>query len=126
MTKGQALAEFLVVFSAFLFLLLAYSSVFSEYTIAFFSSNNYLKLFSLSYRISSAINSVFIAGDGTAYSFSLDVQNIALTTDKNILTLTLSNKSTTSSTLITENVSIAQNIDSDFLIVNNGGIIEVS
>src|SRR3989338_1620981 len=124
--RGQVLAEFLVVFSAFLVLLLIYSIIFSEYLSSYFSSNNNLKLFSTAYKFSSAINSVFISGPGTSYNFSIDLTDMNMSVDDNILNVWIENRSALSTTLLTERVNILLNNSSDISIVNNGGMIEVS
>lgn len=124
--KAQVMLEFLVVFSLFLFLLLIYSIAFSGYFTNYYISNKNLNLFSKVYTISSAINSVFLAGNGSTSNVSLDLTDINITISNSIITLRTENLSSASSTLITNNVNILSFNQSGMKISNVGDRIEIS
>ncbi|MFH2105903.1 MAG: hypothetical protein ABII22_01470 [Candidatus Micrarchaeota archaeon] len=124
--KGQVLTEFLIIFLVFLWLILIYLYVFSDYFSSYHYSDTNLRIFSSSHQLASAINSVFIAGPGASYNFSADLNDFEISINKNSITVNFENRTTSSASLITENVVLLHNVNEpEISIRNNGGVIEI-
>jgi hypothetical protein len=124
--KGQVLTEFLIIFLVFLWLILVYLYIFSDYFSSYHHSDVNLRIFSTSHQLAAAVNSIFIAGPGASYNFSADLSDFQISINRNTITVNFENQTASSAPLITENVVLLHDFSNpEISIRNNGGVIEI-
>jgi uncharacterized protein (UPF0333 family) len=126
--KGQVTFEFMVVYSALLTIFLIAIYIYFDGSQNLFQAQDTAASTSNSKAIASAINFVYLAGDGAAYNFT--ASNILNQTKENITITNYSVNSkrehgSASAQIINSNISASAIIRGNILISNNRGGINI-
>ncbi len=127
MHHGQAANEFLIVFTAFLVLYIIFTFIYSNQSLNLLQSTDNLDALKVTYKLSNAINHVYLAGDGASMNVTVVNSRLAVTIVNGILSSSVpATNALSQAKLLTRRVNATNvSLNREMIIKNKGGSIEI-
>lgn len=122
--KAQISAEFFIIFVCVMMLLLIFTTIYYSQTLNLFQTGSTLSAKKLAYQVASAINGVYLAGNGASYNLSIPYSNESITLSGNSV-LVEGGNAKVSAPVLTNNLNATNVAHGAVTIKNNNGLIEV-
>ncbi len=122
--RAQGSAEFLIVLSCVVIVVLILTMIYSGQVTNFFQSKNVLSAKKTAYEVTSIINNVYLVGNGTQYTIWIDSNNGTITISGNNVVVE-KNKVKVYASLLTKNINTTFITTGYKKIKNNNGLIEI-
>ncbi len=123
--RAQISEEFMIALSAALSLLMLGVFIYQGQLVNFYSVRDSVSASEVSYQVASALNHVYLAGDGTTYSMALVARGMNITVRGQVVTVESLNGSAFAQDRVLANDTLTFNNTGIVTIVNNGGALAV-
>lgn len=124
--RGQNTPEFYVVLASVLIIFMIFTVIHQGQTINLYQHKDSTSAMNRAYSLASAINYVYLAGDGTSYNFTFQKFRNENVTINNGIVQCEKGESIGQAPLVTDNIVVTGELDAGNMIIrNNNGVVEI-